>query len=233
MKFTTGIKSNLTTYFLLMLLALLGLLYGKQLLTGSYMIRLWDYEDIGILLLGLPFLFLFAKAGLPDFWDEKITDRQRLLYPLLIGLVFGLLDVLIIKVIQHPEPYTELPPFLQPFPYSLFLYTSGAFEIEVFYRLIPLTLLLWIGKQAFEGRYFNYFMWVGLILTSIREPLEQFPDGKWWFMAYALFTGFLMNFLQARFFIKYGFVASLTLRLGHYLVWHILLGVYVQWVELG
>lgn len=233
MKFSTGLRSNLVTYFILLLITLLGIFYGQQLLNGIYLIRLWDYGDIAFVLLGIPFLFLFKKAGVPDFWEEKITDRQRLLYPVLIGLVFGMLDVLIIKVIQHPEPYTELPPFLQPFPYSLFLYTSGAFEIEVFYRLIPLTLLLWIGKQAFEGRYFNYFMWVGLILTSIREPLEQFPDGNWWFVTYSLLTGFLMNFWQAKLFVNYGFIASLGLRMGHYLVWHILLGTYVQWVELA
>lgn len=233
MKLTAGTKTNLITYGILLLIALSGIFYGRALLNGEYQIRVWNFEDLAFMGLGIPFLFLFGKAGLPDFWDSKLSNKSRLIYPLLIGAVFGLFDILVIKVIQHPQPYTELPPFLQPFPYSLFLYISGAFEIEVFYRLIPFTVLLWIGKTVLEGRYLNQITWIALILTSIREPLEQFPSGDWWYIFYALFTGFLMNFLQAKYFIKYGFLASLFIRLGHYLFWHILLGIYVQWVELA
>jgi len=133
---------------------------------------------------------------------------------------------------MHPEPYSELPPFLQPFPYSTFLYFSGAFEIEVFYRLIPLTLILLLGKWFTNGKYFKIFLWTAIVLTSLREPLEQFPNGELWFIIYTLLTGFLMNFLQAVYFKNAGFLASITLRLGHYLFWHILLGIYVQYFEL-
>jgi hypothetical protein len=70
-------------------------------------------------------------------------------------------------------------------------------------------------------------------LTSIREPLEQLPDGEYWFVGYSLITGLLMNYYQAVYFKKAGFLASLTVRLGHYLFWHILLGIYVQYVELA
>jgi hypothetical protein len=133
---------------------------------------------------------------------------------------------------MHPEPYTELPPFLQPFPYSIFLYFSGAFEIEVFYRLIPLTLILLLGKWLAGGKYFDTFLWSAIVLTSLREPIEQLPNGELWLVVYSLLTGFLMNYFQAIYFKNAGFLASLTLRLGHYLFWHILLGIYVQFFEL-
>jgi hypothetical protein len=133
---------------------------------------------------------------------------------------------------MHPEPYPELPPFLQPFPYSIFLYFSGAFEIEVFYRLIPLTLVLLVGKWFAGGKYWNAFSWTAIVLTSLREPLEQLPNEEAWFVVYSLVTGFLMNFLQGIEFRKSGFLASLTVRLGHYVFWHILLGVYVEYFEL-
>ncbi len=155
-----------------------------------------------------------------------------MLKPLFIGSVFGVLDVLVIKMMMHPEPYTELPPFLQPFPYSLFLYFSGALEVEVFYRLIPLTLIFLLGKWAEGGKYFEVFAWTAIVLTSFREPLEQFPSGPWWFVAYAFLSGFLMNFFQALCLKNAGFLASLSVRLGHYLFWHILLGAYVEFVEL-
>lgn len=186
-----------------------------------------------LLLVGIPFLFLQKKAGLPYFWEGAVTHRSRFLYPAIAGIVFGLLDVIVWKIILHPQPYTELPPFLQPFPYSIFLYFSGAFEIEVFYRLIPLTLILLFGKWWKQGKYFHGFVWAGTVLTSLREPLEQLPDGGFWLITYSLLTGFLMNWLQAVWFKKAGFLASLSVRLGHYLIWHIGLGVYVEMIELG
>jgi hypothetical protein len=195
-------------------------------------LRIWQLENILWLGLGIPFLFFQHSASLPNFIDPGISNKKRLLQPILMGAIFGMLDIIIIKIIQHPEPYTEIPPFLQPFPYSLFLYFSGALEIEIFYRLIPITLILLIGKKAANGRHFNYFLWFALIATSIREPLEQLPSGEIWYVSYALISGFLMNYLQAIYYKNAGFIASLILRLGHYLFWHILLGIYVQYVEL-
>lgn len=225
-------SKNLLIYFVFLIITITGLVYGNTIKNDYSFVRIWDVQNLLIMLLGIPFLFVQKKAGLPNFIESNITNKHRILYPFLWGALFGLLDVLVIKVIQHPEPYTELPPFLQPFPYSLFLYFSGAFEIEVFYRLIPLTILLLLGKWIAKGKYFNIFLWAAIVLTSIREPLEQLPNGEFWLIFYSLLTGFFMNFLQAIFFKNAGFLASLILRLGHYLFWHILLGVYVQYLEL-
>jgi len=225
-------KNNLILYSVFILIAVMGLIYGNTIKGSFSFLRVWDYQNILILLAGIPFLFLQTKTNLPHFLESNVSNRQRFLIPVFIGATFGILDILVFKVILHPQPYTELPPYLQPFPYSLFLYFSGAFEIEVFYRLIPLTLILLLGKWYKNGRYFKIFLWTGIILTSLREPLEQLPNGALLLVAYSLLTGFFMNYLQAIYFKKAGFLASLTLRLGHYLFWHILLGIYVQYFEL-
>lgn len=228
---TKSIKQNIFIYVAFLIIAIIGIIYGNSIKNNFTFLRVWDYKNILFLLVGIPFLFWQTKVSLPNFLENK-TNKQIFLIPFSIGAVFGLLDIFVIKIIMHPEPYSDLPPFLQPFPYSLFLYFSGAFEIEVFYRLIPLTIILLIGKRLLNGRYFNTFLWAAIVLTSFIEPLEQFPNGELWFIAYSLLTGFLMNFLQAIYFKKAGFLASLTLRLGHYMFWHILLGIYVQYVEL-
>jgi hypothetical protein len=225
-------KLNVIIYTAFLIFATIGIIYGKTLTSNYSFLRVWEYQNILILLLGVPFLFLQTKANLPNFLEERITNYQRFLKPLLIGSVFGILDVFVIKFLMHPEPYTELPPFLQPFPYSIFIYFSGAFEIEVFYRLIPLTLILLLGKWLAGGKYFNIFLWSAIVLTSLREPIEQLPNEELWLVAYSLLTGFLMNYFQAIYFKNAGFLASLTIRLGHYLFWHILLGIYVQYFEL-
>lgn len=227
-----GINFNLIIYASFMLIAAIGIIYGNAIKSNFSFLRIWDYQNILILLLGIPFLFLQTNANIPNFLDKNVSNKQRFIIPALIGFVFGILDVIVFKLVLHPEPYTELPPFLQPFPYSLFLYFSGAFEIEVFYRLIPLTLILLLGKWIAKGKYFNVFFWTGAILTSLREPLEQLPSEGVSIIIYSLVTGFLMNYLQAVYFKKSGFLAALTVRLGHYLFWHILLGIYVQFYEL-
>jgi hypothetical protein len=226
------IKTNLWLYVACFVVASLGILYAHQIKSQFTNLRIWQVENLLWMLVGIPFLFLQTQAGLPNFWEKKISNRHRLLMPLLIGIGFGVLDVLIIKVWMHPEPYQELPPFLQPFPYSIFLYFSGAWEVEVFYRLIPLTIFCLIGTYLQQGKYFQFFFWLGAVLTAIREPLEQMPNAGILFLSYALISGFLMNFLQAIYYKQAGFLASLSVRLGHYLMWHILLGVYVQFVEL-
>lgn len=225
-------KINLTIYSVFILITIIGSIYGNAIRYDYTYLRVWDYLNIVILLLGIPFLFLQTQAKIPNFFEATISNKQRFLIPVLIGAVFGILDVIVFKLILHPEPYSELPPFLQPFPYSCFLYFSGALEIEIFYRLIPLTIILLLGRWFANGKYFNTFFWTAAVLTSLREPLEQLPDGAIALVIYSLLTGFLMNFLQAIFYKKSGFLASLTIRLGHYLFWHILLGIYVEYFEL-
>ncbi len=233
MKITLEHSKNLYTYMLLLLLAGIGILYGKSITPLEGNIRLWDLTNILILGIGIPFIFLQDKASLPNFWQRGIPQRNRFIIPFCVGLFFGLLDVIVFKVILHPEPYQQLPPFLQPFPYSIFLYVSGAFEVEVFYRLIPLTLFMLLGAHYKKGRYMTAFFWTAAILTSLREPIEQLGDHSLLITIYSLLTGFVMNLLQAIYFRKSGFLASLTLRLGHYFFWHILLGVYVEYLEIS
>jgi hypothetical protein len=227
-----NLRNNLVTYAVFILITVAGSIYGHAISDDHSFLRVWNYQNILLLLLAVPFLFLQGRAGIPAFWEAGISKRQRWLLPLLYGAAFGILDVIVIKIIQHPEPYSELPPFLQPFPYSLFLFFAGALEIEVFYRLMPLTIILLVGKWYAGGKYLEIFFWAGAVLTSLREPLEQMPSGALPLIIYSLTTGFLMNFLQAVHFRRSGFLASLAVRLGHYLFWHILLGIYVQYIEL-
>ena len=225
-------KLNLSIFLGFLFIAFLGIIYGNKISASYNSLRIWSVENLLWLGIGFPFLLLQNYVGIPNLFQPSISNKIRFLQPILIGALFGIIDIFVIKIIQHPEPYSELPPFLQPFPYSIFLYFSGALEIEIFYRLIPITLFLIIGKKIADGRYFNYFIWTAIITTSLREPLEQIPTGEYWFIAYAFLSGFIMNYLQGIYYKNAGFIATLTLRLGHYLFWHIFLGIYIQYFEL-
>jgi hypothetical protein len=226
-------KKSILFYFVFLLMAIAGIFYGNSISSEFNNLRIWTYENIALLLIGLPFIFLQQHAGLPCIYNSENSLSNRLFKPLLIGILFGIADLIVIEFFLTATTHTSMPPYTQPFPYSLFLYSSGAFEIEVFYRLIPITLVLLIFSKIKKGAYQSQAFWVIAILTALREPIEQLPlDAVWWFIAYSVATGFAMNFIQAIYFRKFGWASSVYIRLGHYLVWHILNGIYIQYLIL-
>jgi hypothetical protein len=206
--------------------------YSYYMQLNNAEVRYVDHVDTFLMVLLALFLFVQKQAGFPEPLDPRISNFKRILIPVSAGIIFGLLDILTIRVILHPEPYTSLPPFLQPFPYSVFLYMNGALYMEIFYRLLPFMLIM-LPVTSFTPEKFHLPVFIVLaVVTSLAEPIMQFPEGALWFRIYATASGFAMNFLQAWYFRKSGFFASLSVRLGHYLVWHILQGIYVEQFEL-
>jgi hypothetical protein len=225
-------RQELLVAAILLTTVIITIIYGGFLTEKGIAVRQWSWSNLLYILPLVPLLFLQQKAGLPA--AGAISHQSRgWMKTTGVGVLFGLADVLIIKFILHPEPYTELPPFLQPFPYSTFLYSSGALEVELYYRMIPLTLLMLISSVVYQHKFRNYFLIGTCVLTSLVEPILQLPDGAWWFVAYAFSSGVAMNAWQFICYTRYGFVASLAVRLGHYFIWHILLGIYVQYIELS
>jgi hypothetical protein len=89
-----------------------------------------------------------------------------------------------------------------------------------------------LARKFLPEKYHSLVFWIFAVLTSVWEPLEQLPTGSWALVTYSLVTGFFFNLLQAIFFRKAGWLASLFVRLGHYLLWHILLGIYIEFFVL-
>jgi hypothetical protein len=225
-------KYELIAGFILITVVVITIVYGEMLEAKGIAVRRWYWSNLLLVLPVVPLLLLQQTASLPASGTIQ-QKKYGWLSTFGIGIIFGLLDVLVIKFILHPQPYTELPPFLQPFPYSIPLYTSGALEIELYYRMIPLTVFLLIDKYLFKLMHRTAILIFVAVITSVIEPVQQFPDGAWWFIIYATVSGIAMNAWQFRSYVKYGFIASLAVRLGHYFIWHILLGRYVQYVELA
>ncbi|WP_276479585.1 hypothetical protein [Paraflavitalea pollutisoli] len=191
----------------------------------------FSWELLLVITLGLPAIAFQEQAGFPGLLQRNISNRQRYLYPLLIGMAFAIPDIILVKGIRNPGPYNSLPPWFQPFPYSVLHYTTGAIFSEVWYRLIPLTLAM-VLIQKIARRYVETLFVVVALLTAVWEPLDQWPQGPAWFVAYCFLSGFAFNFIQAWLLRKYGFLATLCVRMGHYLLWHILLGWYVELFEI-
>lgn len=220
-------------YLFFIVLAATGVVYAGYIKDQYSSLRIWQFTDVLWLLAGLPFIGWQQAAGLPEAYPSSGSLSKSILFPLLIGIVFGIADLVLIEGFLNQEAHTSLPPYTQPFPYSLFLYGSGGFEIEVFYRLIPVTLVLLLFNNIARGKYSTTAFWVIAVFSSLREPLEQMPSAPLWFLIYSLLTGFGMNFIQVIVYRKYGFASSVFVRMGHYLIWHILNGIYIQFFILS
>jgi hypothetical protein len=176
---------------------------------------------------------------MPAF-DPRVSNRQRFLIPLMIGCGIGTFAVLIDFMTNGTQFIAQNmgeSSFNTDFPASLFIYTSGTVLIEAIFRLFIFPVLLWaISYVILKRRWQEQVFWVLAILLSLLEPLFQLlgqitPEtienfGQFFLMLFLpmFLTNYPMGIAQAYLFRRYGFVASFTLRIGFYIVWHILYG---------
>lgn len=194
-------------------------------------------------LLGLAGAWLADRTGFMPAIDPRVSNRQRYWIPLLVGAGIGALASLI-DMLTHGTEFIAavmgVPSFNTDFPLSLFVYTSGTVIVESLYRLFPLPVLLWlISYVILKKRWQEQTFWVLALLLSFFEPLGQLtgqmdqmtPEmmenfGKIFVTMFLpmLLTNYPMGVAQAYVFRRYGFLASFTLRMGFYIIWHIAYG---------
>jgi hypothetical protein len=179
--------------------------------------------------LGLAGVWLSTKTGFPDAWDKRSSLGRRVLAPLVVGAGFGLALVLLDSVsgfarlvaARHglTQQYTD-------FPSMLLIFTAAPIIVEVVYRLFLVPLVLWLTSSLLlKGRGQATIFWALAVLSSALEPFSQTPDlqilpG----VLPELLAGFYLavNLTQAAFWRKHGFLAAILVRVGFYIVWHVL-----------
>lgn len=193
--------------------------------------------------IGFVGVFLSMVTGFPDALAKEVSNRQRFVMPMLAGLALGLAAILIDQVTHGTrfiEAQTGETSFNIYFPASLFVYTGGVILVEAFLRIFVIPFFLWLISSLFlRGRAQNKTFWVLAVILSLMESVTQGlailflkPSAN---PALLLLTQFLPYFLtnyplnlgQAAFFRKYGFLASVSMRLGFYLMWHVLYGNFI------
>jgi hypothetical protein len=191
-------------------------------------------------LLGLAGVWLADRTGFMPALDPRVSNRQRFWVPLLVGAAIGalasLLDLLT-KGTQFLSENMGVSSFNTDYPLSLFVYTSGTVIVEALFRLFPFPVLLWlISYVVLKKRWQEQTFWVLAIVLSLLEPLFQLtgqmtPEvienfGQFFVTLFLpfLLTNYPMGVAQAYVFRRYGFLASFTLRMGYYIIWHIVYG---------
>lgn len=219
--------------YLIMLLFLITAVLESLRWDGSNNVRLVGWDILVIWVFALGALFLQHAAGFPEWIDIHVSNKARFLIPLWIGFLFGVADLIVYEIILPHPPYKELPLFLQPFPHSIFLYFSGAVYVDVLFKLLPMTILMAIARRFAGSRFVEIVFWTAASVLALYEPLEQIPDAPIAVVIYAVVSGFAFNLLAIVFLRKYGWFAALMIRWGHYILWHILLGIYVEFIVIG
>ena len=120
-----------------------------------------------VAILGFIALKLAKRTGFPDIWDERISNRQRFVIPLLTGLVFGILNIIIALLMELDVPMVE-------FPFSIPVYMSVGILMEILLHLIPIVFLFWFLFNVILRKRWQYqVFWVVAILFSLMEPVLQ------------------------------------------------------------
>jgi hypothetical protein len=190
----------------------------------------WPYLA-GFGVAGLAGLWFASRTGFPTAWHSDISVWRWIGVPALIGMAFGLItiaDELVFHWIAIFQTLHIMPTFNTPFPGSLLLYPGGAIIVEVMYRLLPMPLLLWvISSVILRGRGQTRTFWALAAVTSLLEPVSQdltFAHYGIIPIAASVLPDYTFNFVQAIYFRRYGFLAAIVVRLGDYLIWHIIYG---------
>ncbi len=231
----TSTRRTLTIY-----LALMGVLVLVNVFLELGLVKVavpsqataFSWPMIGFLALaGGCAVWLGPRTGLPDLWDPSIPPRKWLLLPAAVGLGLGAVNLTVMGFTGYVHTMAEaanVPSINAPFPGSILFYSGGAIRVEVLFRLILLTLPLWlIANVILRKRRQAKVFWAVALLTSLLEPVEQMslvaghPD----VMLVLGVAVYAMNLFEAHLFWRYGFLAPLVLRLAFYLVWHVVGGV--------
>jgi hypothetical protein len=191
---------------------------------------LFGWVPLGIFsVAGLIGVGLSQRTGFPNAWDPHISLTQRILYPGLIGVIFGLLQIGLDLSFGFTEQIAARHGVAQQytdFPSMFLIFTAAPIIVEVVYRLLLVPLLLWlISNVMLKGKAQNTVFWILAVITSLLEPLSQFPDLQILpaaLMSFLVLEYFAINLTQAYYFRKSGFLASIIVRLGFYLVWHVI-----------
>jgi hypothetical protein len=193
---------------------------------------------LGVTLVGFAAIWCMHRSSFPAAWDARIPAQRRLLRPVVVGAIFGLLAIgieLYSGSLQRLQQITGTKVTVG-FPQSLVVYTSFSAFLELLYLVLPVSLLLWLIAGVFlRGRGETTTYWVLSLLASAIELADQGSSiiasataagGSFDLVGIVLYVvhSFGFNFSAAVLFRRYGLLAPILVRVGNYMVWHLLFG---------
>lgn len=185
--------------------------------------------------LGFLGLILSQKLGFTNLWDAKISNRQRFLLPVLVGVGLGAYFILADTIFYK---FRELGPLPHPpFPTSIFASAVAGIGEELIFRLFFISFWVWlISHIILRKRWQNQVFWIITILSAVVFALAHIPTVMILFglktfnniPLVLLSEIFLLNgvfsLFAAYYFRKFGFLAAVGIHFWTDLIWHVVWG---------
>ena len=186
-------------------------------------------------ILGFIGLKLSQKLGFPDIWDSEIPNKQRFLYPALMGIGIGLFFIVVDLLISPLHAIGPLPH--PPFPSSLVVSACAAIGEEIIFRLFFIPFFIWlVSYTIFKRRWQEQVFLVAATISAIAFALGHLPSVMMIFgisevsavppvlMIEILLLNGVLSILAAYYFKKYGFLAAVGVHFWTDFVWHVIWG---------
>jgi len=186
--------------------------------------------------LGFIGLKLSQRLGFADIWDSKVSNRQRLLIPALVGIVIGVFFIFADAVFSQFHTLGPLPH--PPFPTSLVASAVAGIGEEVIFRLFFISFWVWlISYVILKKRWQNQIFWVITVLSALAFALGHIPSVMLLLglntvneIPFALMTEIILlngvlSLFAAYYFRKFGFLAPVGIHFWTDVIWHVIWGV--------
>lgn len=184
---------------------------------------------------GLVGLHFTRKLGLPDVWDNRVSNRQRFVVPAISGAIAGVFLILGDTLFSRFHPMGPLPH--PPFPTSLVASLAAAIGEETIFRLFFTPFWTWvIFHFVLKDRWKKQVFWVMAIISALAFALGHLPSvmvimgaETAFGLPPALFTEIIVlngavALLAAHQLRNYGFLAAAGVHFWADIVWHVLYG---------
>jgi hypothetical protein len=192
---------------------------------------LFSWQAIGIIgLAGLAGVLMLNQTGLRKLWDTGVGTGRKTILPFAAGLLLGAIQSTYDFFTGAGDKIAAsmgLEGMHIDFPFSIPIYTGGAIIVSTMYYLVPISLVVFLlSTKILKGKAEGTVFWTVGILIAVFEPLTNpgisvIRDVG--LVALPLSLSVLVFNLAAIYSIrKFGFVAAIFLRLGHYAVWHVI-----------
>jgi hypothetical protein len=247
MKFSKSFKIY---FFLILMLAVLAATI-TFLPEGTYLPTIAEPElqDLKIAIALINFLIMFVlygflgflglwfsqKLGFPKIWESRISNKQRFLYPAVIGICVGVFFIILDLILSRFHSLGRLPH--PPFPTSLIASIVASIGEEVIFRLFFISFWVWvISYLILKGRWQNRIFWLITIISAFLFSFSHIPTvqyimgiGNIGEIPHALMIEIMvlngvLSLFVAYYFRMYGFLAAVGIHLWTDIVWHVIYG---------
>jgi membrane protease YdiL (CAAX protease family) len=214
---------------------------GQQLPASKPVVALVTAAVMLVVYGGLGFigLQLSQKLGFSTLWNSEVSNRQRFLIPLFVGVGTGVLFIAVGAVLKRWHTLGSLPH--PPFPTSIVASAAAGIGEEVIFRLFFIPFWTWlISAVILKGKWSGEVFWMVAIFSALAfafghlpsvmfvleiEKVNQVPAVL---MGEIILLNGILSLLAAYYFRQYGFLAAVGIHFWTDVVWHVIWGISVS-----